>query len=381
MTPREIIGRLRALVKGMVSARVNNKVRLRAWLKENEAYVAECLAYERKEGMPPTTSLVSAHFHPDLPLVGLNYTGVAHNTLYAFPEGWTLPLRYCRGIVFDRRGTLVAWPFEKFFNYGEHPDSMNIPEGPITATEKHDGHLGIIFRYRERFIITTRGTFTHQSAAVGQKMLDELARQYNWFKMYPEQMTLLVEIIHPETKVHLDYGDVEQLMLIGARHHRGDFYDCEHRALELLSDILGMPCASQMQFPSLGALANYVADNSVVTREGLVAAYRDGPFLRRVKFKFHGYLGLMFNAKMSFKYVLQRIMNDDLDDRLSMMSEENRIKAQKWVAQAMDVCNWPGAQKERWTRLYKLLPEDQDTPYARQICRSYVKWLDEQKNN
>ncbi|MCC7527074.1 MAG: hypothetical protein IT342_01055 [Candidatus Melainabacteria bacterium] len=68
--------------------------------------------------MPSVTSLIRPFFHPGLPLVGLNYTEVAHVTLHAFALGWTPAIRLCRGIVFNRRGTLVAFPL-----YGLVPEA------------------------------------------------------------------------------------------------------------------------------------------------------------------------------------------------------------------------------------------------------------------
>src|SRR3989339_1315000 len=97
----------------------------RAWCAEpkNRTKMAELFGYIQKPGMPVISSLVNADFHPKFPLVMFNYTPTAHNTLHGFPEGWTSALRMCRGIVFTQRAELLAHPFPKFFNLGEHPES------------------------------------------------------------------------------------------------------------------------------------------------------------------------------------------------------------------------------------------------------------------
>jgi RNA ligase len=356
----------------MVSARVRDKESWRRWRKMNERLVAECLAYSQQEGMPSASSLISAHFHPELPLIGLNYTGAAHNTLHAHPDGWTLPLRYCRGIVFNRRGMLLALPFPKFFNYGEHPETRGQLSSGFEATEKHDGHLGIIFRYRERFILTTRGTFTHRTAELGNQMLDRIVRENNWAQSCPRNLTLLVEVIHPETRVHADYGERTDLILIGACDTR-ILRDFEHTHLVNFAQRLGLPHTNLQGFRSIVELHEHVQDTSISDREGFVARFPDG---RRIKFKFGGYLGRMFAAKLSFKYVLQRLMAGDLDDRLAMLPPEDAELARQYMAQALSAQAWQGTQKERWTRLYGFLSSQDDTPHARAICRDFIKWLD-----
>lgn len=377
MDYKKAIAGLRQLVGGVVVSGIRDSKSFRDWKKEYAAFVADCLGYERHEGMPEAKDLVGMQFHPELPLVILNYTQVAHNTLHAYPDGWTPAIRLCRGIVFDRDGVLVALPFEKFFNYGEHPETLVPPDGDMEATDKHDGHLGIVFRYDGRFLITTRGTFTHRSSALGQEMLDKVSAERNWKSNYPDGLTLLTEIIHPETEVHLDYSGATMLIAIGARHVE-TLEDYRHGRLQSLAAPLGLTCTNVWSFRTPQELRDHVADDSVRDREGFVARFPDG---RRVKFKFRGYLGLMFAAKLSYRYVMQRLMFDDLDDRLGMMEPTDRRAARAMVKRLMAVRELESL-KEKRALLYGLLRRSKkygaggDTPYNRGICNKFIKFLD-----
>jgi len=164
------------------------------------------------------STLFSVHFHPTFPIIGFNYTPVAHNELHTMTETWTNALRMCRGIVFELgSGDLLALPFEKFFNYGDHPETSDLKPGRYIASKKHDGHLGIIFRYRGQLLITTRGDFMSPTSKIATEMLEK--RRWLINQRLPHDCTMLVEIIHPKTHVIQDYGQEEKFILIGCRRN------------------------------------------------------------------------------------------------------------------------------------------------------------------
>ena len=79
-----------------------------------------------------------------------NYTARA-----AFSGTWTTETRRCRGLVADGAGCVLARPFEKFFDFGQTTVPLG---GPMVASEKFDGSLGILYRRSDgTFAIMTRG--------------------------------------------------------------------------------------------------------------------------------------------------------------------------------------------------------------------------------
>jgi RNA ligase len=113
-------------------------------------------------------------------------------------------------LVLDNEGNVIAKPFPKFFNYEEHKPE-DIPNENFEVYEKMDGSLGIIFHYEGEWLIVTRGSFTSEQAIKGKEMLDKLSKT----ALIPGY-TYLVEIIYPENRIVVDYGNEEKLVVLGA---------------------------------------------------------------------------------------------------------------------------------------------------------------------
>jgi len=147
--------------------------------------------------------LVYKQVHPTLPLTIWNYT---EKVQY---EGlWDEITLQTRGLVTDDEGNVVARPFKKFFN---------IEEKKFTATEefevyeKMDGSLGILFFYEGKWIVATRGSFTSDQAVKAQEIL----KSKYIVESIPKGYTTLFEIIFPENRIVVDYGDEESLVVLG----------------------------------------------------------------------------------------------------------------------------------------------------------------------
>lgn len=359
---------LRTFVRRLVSDRVSDREGWHRWKKEpgNEEFMAECFAYTREEGMPAITNLVLPFFHPTLPLIGLNYTNVAHVTLHQFENGWTEPLKLTRGMVFDRRGTLVAFPFPKFFNYGEHKDTRRIPEGPFEVMVKEDGHLAIIFEYRGQFVATTRGCFTSGSADIANEMLKPYVER--WKRVFPRHLTVLAELIHPETKVILDYAGRKEFILLAAYSKR-TFCDLPYDELTKLGGELGLKVVERWIGSSIEELIQVVKNPTFQNREGFV--YRNGNV--RIKFKFSGYIAKMIQEKLNPRYVMLRLVEGNLEERVGEFELKNAVDA--IVAQLMGVKEQGADKKARLHYLYGLVPEDERTSYHKTVCGKFHSWL------
>ncbi len=180
------------------------------------------------------TGKVVKQNHPTLPLSIYNYSRTTQ-----YDGNWDRYTLACRGLVLDNEGNVIAKPFPKFFNYEEikddkyahcegcrksvmincaHPEECGgwemrsvIPNEPFEVFEKVDGSLGIIFHYEDEWHIATRGSFTSEQAIKGKEMLDKLSKT----ALIPGY-TYLVEIIYPENRIVVDYGDEEKLVVLGA---------------------------------------------------------------------------------------------------------------------------------------------------------------------
>jgi RNA ligase len=122
---------------------------------------------------------------------------------------WNEETLSCRGLVLDSSDNIVARPFKKFFNLSEVEGE--IPNLPFEVFEKMDGSLGIFFWYKGNPIFASRGSFTSDQSKFGFEILKGM--EYSLLK---EGITYLFEIIYPENRIVVDYGDDERLVLLGA---------------------------------------------------------------------------------------------------------------------------------------------------------------------
>ena len=146
---------------------------------------------------------VKVEQHPSEPLRILNYTSRTQ-----FDKVWNAVTRACRGLIIDESGFVVARPFAKFFNYGEQETPA---PGPVEVTDKMDGSLGILYRTSEGFAIATRGRFDSQQAVHATRIFQD---RYAAIFEPLDDRTYLFEIIYPENRIVVDYGDTDDLVLL-----------------------------------------------------------------------------------------------------------------------------------------------------------------------
>ena len=106
--------------------------------------------------------LVGMGFHPENPDVRIfNYTQQCQ-----FDKAWDDITKQCRGLILNvKTGEVLARPFPKFFNYGEHVEKgWPIPTETPEVYEKLDGSLGILYYLNGKPWIATRGSFTSDQA-------------------------------------------------------------------------------------------------------------------------------------------------------------------------------------------------------------------------
>jgi len=147
--------------------------------------------------------LLYSQVHPTLPLTIWNYT---EKVQY---EGlWDEITLSCRGLVTDDRAVVFARPFKKFFNMEE---GKHTPTSEFEVFEKMDGSLGIMFKYNGEVICATRGSFASDQAV----WMSKFAKEYNYQDIIVDGFTYLFEIIYPENRIVVNYGDQERLVLLG----------------------------------------------------------------------------------------------------------------------------------------------------------------------
>ncbi|WP_328929175.1 AAA family ATPase [Streptomyces sp. NBC_00190] len=154
---------------------------------------------------------VTRKSHPELPLSIYTYSRTAQ-----YERVWNQVTTRCRGLVADdTTGAIVALPLPKFFNVGEHesgqPYAPALPDEPFEVYDKVDGSLAVVFHYADRWRVASKGSFISAQATWAQRLLDTK----DTAALRPGT-TYLAEILYPQNRIVVDYGDRRDLVLLAA---------------------------------------------------------------------------------------------------------------------------------------------------------------------
>jgi RNA ligase len=267
--------------------------------------------------------LLYKQVHPTLPLTIWNYTEkVQYESLW---DDFTI---LCRGLVTDDKGSIVARPFPKFFNYEEVIDKGVIPWDSeyIHVQEKMDGSLGILFNYEGEWILATRGSFTSDQAIKG---LEIIKRNYD-LKRFVKEVAYLCEIIYPENRIVVDYGD-EKVIFLGATVPDMEFNWAPAKAIFKTSGIPENDVVwSKMDTLSDETFKNY-QDLNHHNKEGFVIRFYPSNY--RVKIKFEEYVRLhKIMTNFSTRNVWETLSNgEDILSSLVDVPDEFHAKIKVYV--------------------------------------------------
>ena len=370
-----------ALITSEIKTREEKKSKWAQFKNENESNFRTI--QNIPEGADVKASeLIGFDIDSEKSLILLNYTSQAHNILHEIDGGWTPQLRAMRGLVyyFGPGGDidsirLVSRGFEKFFNQSELPETSiealreRCGNDPLVCKEKADGHMIEYFLHDSQLCATTRGKFGTISSGQALTLFNRGA----WIKadliarsVGTQLMSLVVELITPESEVHVDYDGAETLYLLAA-------FDSDGNKINdvLLSDIAGsMPeffRLPETRLMSLDQILEDISDRSIVNKEGWVADCKG----QLVKFKYETYIGKMVASKLSYKYVMRCIQNDRFEKMMCTLPEEIREVAdimKSEVEEKLVRCELENSYKP----LYDLHSQlDGGVDYFRTICREF----------
>lgn len=148
---------------------------------------------------------------------------------------WNEVNRKARGIIFRTDGTIVARPFEKFFNLGEVEATKieNLPwHEEVEIFEKLDGSCGIGY-YMNGWKLATPGSMESDQAIEGTRILNDGARYRDfltgWYmhehyklEHLPQSCTPVFEIIYPDNRIVVDYRGHTLLSLLAIFELNGE---------------------------------------------------------------------------------------------------------------------------------------------------------------
>lgn len=252
--------------------------------------------------------LLYKQVHPTLSLTIWNYSEKVQ-----FENLWDEVTLMCRGLVTDNEGNMVAIPFQKFFNIEENRFT---PTENFEVYEKMDGSLGIVFWYQGQWVVATRGSFTSDQAIKATEILNK----YNKDIMF-RHLTFCFEIIYPENRIVLDYGDDEKLVLLGTFDKDGKEVDIDmwsQYGFDVVKKYDGIKDFKELK--------SMIKDD----QEGFVVRFTNGD---RIKVKGVEYLRLhKIMTNMSTTAVWECLKNgDDIETILKDVPDEFYEKIKSYV--------------------------------------------------
>lgn len=255
--------------------------------------------------------------HPELDLYILNYS---HSAQY--DSVWDDATMMCRGLIVDSDYNVIARPFSKFFNLEQHQPE-EIPNEPFEVYMKMDGSLGVLYFVEGKPFIATRGAFFSDQAVKANEIFQRKYGNYQ-FSEDEKKITYLFEIIYKENRIVVDYGDMEDLVLLAMI--------VTETGVELnvdsFKDIFPWPVVKKYDgINDLSKLKEIQNDNE----EGFVIKFQSD---FRVKVKFNEYVRLhRILTNVSSKNIWESLMKkDSLEDLLSRVPDE----FYKWVHKVKD---------------------------------------------
>lgn len=254
-------------------------------------------------------------------LVIFNYTHAAQ-----YEGRWNWFERVCRGLILNAKtGEVIARPFDKFFNWGERGHKAGWDTYIVMVTEKIDGSLGILYRDSGMYKVSTRGTFDSEQAIWATNHLNAY---YDLCKLPPE-FTLLFEIVYPENRIVVDYGDDEDLFLLAIRNRfTGEYLPFYPDTYEW-AEFFGFPVPRVDVFNNVTDIIA-ATDNLPGSEEGWVAEFSDG---QRFKFKGDAYLELhRLISNTSFKRVLSWVADGSYSAMIDGVPDEFLGQVREWKA-------------------------------------------------
>ena len=235
--------------------------------------------------------------------------------------------RDCRGRIIDTDTMkIVSHPFDKFFNLNEKPDTdeklvkSNINKAKyIYATEKMDGSTIIVSLYKGKPLITTNGSFENDQTKWAEEMFK---KQYSKFlPNMKSDHTYIFEIIHPENKIVLDYGDTKALYMLSIRDLKTDkLLPLEN--IHATADEFGFPYPEVYDFNDLDTMINLAHSMKGANKEGWVIRIGTDDGESMVKLKLDEYFAMhKAFGKITPLWVYKHMMNADLDDYIAICNE------------------------------------------------------------
>lgn len=305
-----------------------------------------------------SSTLLQAYILPDVPtdlelltLLGLILASTTYKqhgsyvlmkyTKSIWAVSWNSLSLHARGKVLDIHDHhVVAYPFDKFFNLDENPWTSQdyvrrliAHSQEINVTEKKDGTAIIVTNTGSELLIHTSGDWDNAFTRTAHALFQ--AQYPLFYHQAPTGYTFIFELIVPDNKIVVDYGQEKALYLLAMRNLSTQAME-SHEKLEEIAQKFALPLPTVYRFSSLDEFLTMRTKRNNQVAEGWVFRLRfhQGEFL--FKLKYEQYFELHhFYEDTSLKRVYNAWCENKLDDMLPSLNQENKEKALGFLAEIL----------------------------------------------
>ncbi|REC60477.1 hypothetical protein DRF65_20655 [Chryseobacterium pennae] len=129
----------------------------------------------------------------------------------------------CRGLILNSEGEIIERAFDKFWTFRNHITGnlislsenriVKLPDSAPKIYEKLDGTMGVLYWVKDIPYIATQRSFSSLKAIKASEIIQRKYLQET-LKL-DRQFSYIFEVIYPEASLVVNYGEEEDLVLIG----------------------------------------------------------------------------------------------------------------------------------------------------------------------
>lgn len=246
------------------------------------------------------------------PTEDLYIYGYYKHPLSKIKSNWNKYSIMCRGLILNKEGEIIERAFDKFWTFRNHITEdlillsenkmVSLPKSKPKIYEKLDGTMGILYWVDDIPYIATQRSFSGLKAVKGSEIIQK--KYYEEALKLNREYSYIFEVMYPETSLVVDYGNVEDLVLIGVIDKKTG------KSVEDISDF-GFKVKKDLtnQFGEFENLTE-IEETNISNLEGVVLEYDNS---LRIKIKFpwykevHKELQNIFNAEYQLTQSINKL--------------------------------------------------------------------------
>lgn len=252
--------------------------------------------------------LLIKQVHPRLPLTIWNYSRICQSD-----KIWDDITLNMRATVLDKEGRVVARSFPKFFNMDEHVNP--IPPESFEVYEKMDGSLILLFYYQGEWVVASKGSFNSDYSKKAEEILKNHKVDY-----LDKHICYSFELISPLSKIVVDYGGVEKLVMLAAFNREGGEWNINEYGqygFEIVKNYKGID--------DLSTIKQKIESN----HEGFVVRFKNG---FRIKIKSDEYIKLHYYATgLTKRHIWEALKDGIVNQLLEVIPDEFDEKVKDYI--------------------------------------------------